>query len=308
METNEEVAIVDVQGTELQILREKAQIDIQVSTARAYPRNVSECLKEAIFTATMDYETADSCTFALPRAGKIISGPSVRLAEIILQSWGNMRSETKVVEETDKHVVSESFSWDLQKNNAVKVTVKKSILQNVYENGRKTGKMTRMNEDMVTLYGNVANSIALRNSIFKVIPRAITDKVYQAVQVKIIGGEGEFENRLSATFKGFLIKYGKNESEVLGLISKSKLEDVTPGDLAVLIGIGTSLKNGDLTIESLFKQAPKTPEQKKSDLKQKQELDHEKLKEDISYQEESKKIDSELAAKENGIQGKIDMP
>lgn len=257
---DDEITEVTIQSTELQILREKAQIDIQVSTARAFPRNVKECLDEAIFTATMDYETAESCTYAMPRAGKIISGPGVRLAEIILQSWGNMRADTKVVEETAKHVISESFTWDLQKNNAVKVTVKRSIMS-------KNGRMT---DDMITVTGNAANSIAFRNSVFKVIPRAITDKVYAAVQVKIIGGEGEFDKRLQDTLKAFKSKYDRTKEQVFSLINRTDIKDVTPGDLAVLIGIGTSLKSGELTIENLFKELAKSAEQKKEELRERQ--------------------------------------
>ena len=260
MENGLEIMVQEVPATEIMILREKAQIDTQVATARAFPRLVKQSLDEAVMMATMDYETAESCNYSLPRGGKIIQGPGVRLAEILLQSWGNMRADTKVIEETTKHVVSESMVWDLQKNNAVKIAVKRSIMS----------KSGRMNEDMITVTGNAANSIAFRNAIFKVIPRAITDKVYAAVMVKLIGEEGDFQKKLRGILDAFKKKYEKDQNQVLSLIGKNMIKDVTPKDVVLLMGLGTALKDGALTIESLFKQPAKTGEEKKEDLKEKQ--------------------------------------
>lgn len=295
----DEITTVEVLGTELQLLREKAQIDIQVSTARAFPRDIKQCLENALFTATMDIETASTCTYAVPRAGKAITGPSVHLAKIILQSWGNMRAEAKVVEETSRHVISEGYAWDLQNNVAVKVTVKRSIMQN-------KGK-DRMADDMITVTGNAANAIALRNAVFTVLPKAITDKVYNAVQAKIIGDEHKFNVRLKKVIEGFKNTYQKDEPEVLALVGKDNRSQIKPADLVVLIGIATAIQDGDTQLDNVFKPAVKTTEEKKADLKEKQELDLEKKKEDISYNEESAKLDAELA-KEAGVQGKIEMP
>lgn len=267
MENTEEMQITQIDANDMQlILREKAQIDVQVATSKAFPRSVQASLEEAIFTATMDYETAESCNYALPRGGKLITGPGVRLAEILLQSWGNMRAETKVIDQTSKHIISEAFAWDLQKNNAVKVTVNRSIMT----------KSGRMNDDMITVTGNAANSIAFRNAVFKIIPRAITDKVYAAVMVKIIGEEGDYQKKLKSVLDAFKKKYDKNQTEVLTLIGKSQIKDVTPKDMVLLLGLGTALKDGALTIESLFKQPAKSADDKKADLKARQEAEKEK--------------------------------
>ena len=62
----------------------------------------------------MNQETAQSCSYALPRGGKPITGPSVHLAKIIVSNWGNMRTEAKVVQITDKQVISRGTCWDLE--------------------------------------------------------------------------------------------------------------------------------------------------------------------------------------------------
>jgi len=254
-----EVAIV---GSELQVLREKMAIDIQVSTARAFPRDIKRALENSIFTATMDIETASTCTYSVPRGGKAITGPSVHLAKIIMQNWGNFRGETKVVEEGAKTVTSEAVAWDLETNVAVKVTVKRSIMQ---DRGTK-----RMSEDMITVTGNAANAIALRNAVFSVIPKAITDKVYDASQKKIIGDDQNFNKRIKDVLSGFKKVYGKEESQVLALVGKKEVSQITKGDLVVLIGVAQALKDGDVTPDLVFK-VNKTGEEKKADLKSNQD-------------------------------------
>ena len=152
---------------------ERANIDIQVSTAKQYPRSISRCANNAVALVTMDKDTAQSCGYALPRGGKPITGPSVHLAKIIAQQYGNLRAEAKVVEITDKQVVSRGTAWDLENNYAVSFEVRRSI---VGKNGN------RFSDDMITVTGNAANSIAYRNAIFGIVPKSITDKAYKAAQ------------------------------------------------------------------------------------------------------------------------------
>ena len=80
---------------------EKANVDVQVSTAKQFPRNVTRAIQNSIVMATIDPETAQMMRYALPRGGKPITGPSVHLAKLIVSNWGNIRAEAKVVQITD---------------------------------------------------------------------------------------------------------------------------------------------------------------------------------------------------------------
>jgi len=261
MENNsEEIQIMPLEGVEMQILRDKASIDIQVSTAHMFKRDITSCVNDALAMATIDVETAMTCGYSVPRGGKAITGPSVHLAKIIMQNWGNFRGEAKVINQTEKFVESEAIAWDLQKNVAVKVTVKRSIMTN-------SGKMK---DDMIIVTGNAANSIALRNAIFSVIPKAITDKIYRASQQKIIGDASEFAKKVKQVFTAFKKGYEQDEESVLKIVGKTQISQLTNDDLVTLIGVGQALKDGDTTPEIIFKKAEKTAEQKKEDLKAKQ--------------------------------------
>lgn len=226
---------------------ERANVDSQVATAKQYPRDLARSVNNSIAMATMDYATAQSCGYALPRGGKPITGPSVHLAKLIVSNWGNMRAEAKVVQITDKQVISRGTCWDLENNVATAFEVRRSI---VGKNGK------RFTDDMITVTGNAANSIAYRNAVFSVIPKAITDKVYQAAQ-HFITGDLSDEEKLVARRKKcidfFKDEYGINEKEVVMLCGKQTVNQIKADQIALLLGITQSLKDGDTTVDELMK-------------------------------------------------------
>ena len=225
---------------------ERANIDIQVSTAKQYPRSISRCANNAVAIATMDKDTAQSCGYALPRGGKPITGPSVHLAKIIAQQYGNLRAEAKVVEITDKQVVSRGTAWDLENNYAVSFEVRRSIIG---RNGN------RFSDDMITVTGNAANSIAYRNAIFGIVPKSITDKAYKAAQHLITGDLSDEEKlikRRDGAIKHFTDTYGITEEEVIKLCGKHTGNQIQADEIALLLGFAQSLKDGDTTVEELM--------------------------------------------------------
>lgn len=226
--------------------QDKAAIDVQISTAKAYPRNIKRSAENAIAIVTMDKETASTCTYSVPRGGKAITGASVHLAKILAQVWGNLRVEAKVISIDAKHITSEAVCFDLENNLAIKAQVKRSIMT----------RAGRMNDDMITVTGNAANSIALRNAVLSVIPRAIVDKVYNAAKQTITGDISDATKllkRRKQVLDGLMNTYSLTEKEVLSSIGKAAVDHITPDDLVVLIGIGQAIKDGDTTVDAAFK-------------------------------------------------------
>lgn len=226
---------------------DKANVDAQVSTAKRYPRNISRAVDNSIALATLDNETAQSMGYALPRGGKPITGPSVHLAKLVVSNWGNMRTEAKVVSVTDKEVISRGTAWDLENNVASAFEVRRKI----------TGKDgRRFNEDMITVTGNAANSIAYRNAVFAVVPKGIVDKIYKAAQKQITGDlsdEDKLIKRRANAIKFFNDEYAITEDEVLKLCGKQTVKQIKADEIALLIGIMQSLKDGDTTVDELMK-------------------------------------------------------
>jgi len=235
---------------------ERANVDVQVATAKQYPRNVQRAIDNSIAIATMDEETAQMCGYALPRGGKPITGPSVHLAKIIASNWGNLRTEAKVVQITDKQVISRGTCWDLENNVASAFEVRRSIV----------GKYGRFTDDMITVTGNAANSIAYRNAVFSVIPKAVTEKVYTATQRKMTGDLTDEEKLISARTKAVKFlenEYGIKEDEVVKICGKQTVNQIRAEEIALLRGVCNSLKDGDTTVDELMKPYRESKEAKK---------------------------------------------
>lgn len=226
--------------------QDKAQIDMQISTAKAYPRNLKKAIDNSTAIVTMDKETASTCTYSLPRGGKSITGPSVHLARILAQNWGNLRVEAKVTDIGHKQITSQAVAFDLENNLAIKVEVKRSIV----------GKYGRYNDDMITVTGNAANAIALRNAVFAVIPRNVVNKVYNAA-MRTITGDLSSEDKLKAarkkTLDHFKNTYEVTEAQILKAIGKVSVDHIQPQDIVTLTGINQAIIDGDTTVEEAFK-------------------------------------------------------
>jgi precorrin-6B methylase 2 len=233
--------------------QDKAAIDMQISTAKAFPRNIKRATENALAIATMDVATAQACTYSVPRGDKAITGPSIHLAKILYQVWGNLRIDAKVVAIDATHVTSEAVCFDLENNLALKVQVKRSII------GR-NGK--RFSDDMCTVTGNASNSIALRNAVLAVIPKPVVDRVYNAAKSTIMGDVSDktkLIGRRKQVFDGLKDTYGLTEKEILTAIGRAAIDHVTGDDLVILIGIGTAIKDGDTTLEQAFRPSSAAP-------------------------------------------------
>lgn len=117
-------------------------------------------------------------------------------------------------------------------------------------------KNGRQNDDMIVVTGNAANAIALRNAVFSVVPRGVVDKVYGEA-MKMITGDLSDETKLIKKRKTVVdaLKdaYSLTEEEVLNSVGKKNISHLTPEDIGVLIGFGTSIKNGDAEIDTIFR-------------------------------------------------------
>mgnify|MGYP001143043126 CR=1 FL=1 len=225
-----------------------ADVDVQVQTAKNFPRNMRRAIENALTIVTRSKTGASEYGYALPRAGKMITGPSVHLARVLAQTWGNLRVEARVVEVGGTTLTSEAVCWDLESNVAVKVSVKRSIMT----------KRGRMNDDMIVVTGNAANAIAFRNAVFSVIPKGVVDELYDAAQ-KTITGDLSDEKKLVAkrttVLKAMTDSFGVTEEEILAAIGKGSVAHIGKDEIAVLIGIGQAIRDGDTTVAEAFGRA-----------------------------------------------------
>jgi hypothetical protein len=260
----DEIKIIPMESTEISSYQEKASLDVQIATAKHYPRDIIQAKNDSIALATMDMATAESCGYSLPRGKTTIQGPSVHLARIIAQNWGNIRVEARVIDITSTQIVSQAVCFDLQKNYAVKVEVRRSIID-------KYGK--KYKDDMITMTGNAGNAISFRNAVFNVIPKNVVESVFKASKDMITGDLGS-ECKLKEKRNGWMAYYRKTykvtDDQILKLLKVNTIDGIKQDQIITLAGVAQSIKDGDTTIAEAFATKPdntKSVSDKKKDLK-----------------------------------------
>lgn len=227
----------------------KSEAEAQLDAAHRYRRSVTNFQLEAKTLATITPEVAEACIYSLPRDGKMITGPSVRLAEIIASSYGNLHVGARVVDDDGRFITAQGIAWDLEKNLRATIEVKRRITT---KNGR------RFSDDMVAVTGNAAASIALRNAIFRVVPRAYVDVIYEDVKRVAIGDARSLSSR-RADLLGRLATLGVSEERVLARLDIKGVADIGAEQIEVLIGLGTAIKDGTQTLDEAFPEPAPPP-------------------------------------------------
>lgn len=222
----------------------KAEIDLQIATAHAYPRSMANAIRNIISLATHDTAAATECIYALPRDGKAITGPSIRLAELIFQQWGNNRVASRIVavDRKEGFVEAEALYHDLETNSASGDRVRRSIKG-------KSGKI--FSPDMIIVTGNAARSIAKRNAILSGIPRPIWRQAFEKAQAAVRGDEKTLGARRIALLDAFGA-LGIKPATVFQLARVGGDVDIGLDQFVVLSGLYTALRNGEATVEDLL--------------------------------------------------------
>lgn len=257
LQTMEEqhVEVMQVNNAETLMALTKGEIDAQIATAKQYPRNLSRVLNNIETLATMDEDVAGSCFYTLRRkerdgSVKLIEGASVRMAEIVASSWGNLRTQARIIANDGKTITAQGVCHDLETNTAISVEVKRRITD-------KSGKT--YNEDMQIMTGNAACAIALRNAVFKVVPAALIKKTIDKAK-KVSLGESMTLETSRANMLAYFKTIGVDEKQIFDYLSVEKVDEIDTDMVVELRGLATAIKEGTTTVKEAFE--PKVDEKK----------------------------------------------
>ena len=220
----------------------RSELDVQIVTAKQYPRNLAQVLNNIETLATLDEDTAASCFYILRRQGKVIEGPSVRMAEIIASSWGNIRVQSRIIGNDGKMITAQGICHDLESNYAVSSEVKRRITDK-YGN--------KFSEDMQVVTGNAAAAIAMRNALFKVVPMAVVKKVIEKAKSVSIGKSISLEESRKKMMEYFS-KIGVDQKHIFDYLSVTKIEEINTDMVVELRGLANAIKEGTTTVEETF--------------------------------------------------------
>lgn len=222
--------------------REAAAWGQMFELAQKYPRKIGQCVDEAKSIATVSQEAAESCFYALPRDGKLITGPSIRLAEIMQHTFGRIVVRAHVLQVAYRHVTVIGEATDLERLVMASAEVQRRITKS---NGQ------RYNEDMINTTINAAQSIAIRNALFRIIPRPLVQEVERAARKVAVGEAQTHEHRRQIALNK-LGKVGIDERRVLHALGRDSVREITADDLLALTRSIEQAIRGDAELSRLF--------------------------------------------------------
>lgn len=234
--------VEEIQPTALMQL-EKASIDMQVATAHQFPRSVAQFQRRAIDMATLDDETAESCLYKRPvGGGKMAEGKSVRMAEIVGASYGNLRVAARIIEQSERQVIVQGVAHDLESNFLASTEVVESTV-------KRDG--TPYDERMRIVVAKAAMAKARRDATFQVVPAAMCKSVENACRQLLFGNEKSIGERRDLA-KAYISKLPIKKERVFDALKIKGYEDIGAEQLEVLTGLRNAMKSNDITLDEAF--------------------------------------------------------
>lgn len=245
IEMDDDLAIAD--RTTMAMDLQRAEIDTQVATAHKYPRSITKVVRNVTSLATISRAAAEKCMYALPRGGKPITGPSIRLAEIVFSQWGNARGGARIVhvDKQNGFVEAEGIFHDLETNSATTKRVRRRIFD-------KNGKV--FSDDMILVTGNAACSIAFRNAVLSGVPEAIWSEAYEQALKTMKGDAKTLPERREAALRA-MAAFGLKPDQVWQILGIGGEKDFGLDQIVVIGGLHNALKEGETTVEALLADA-----------------------------------------------------
>lgn len=239
--------IIEVKQADMLQAINRAEVDIQIATAKQYPRDLHAVLNKIATYATMDRETAEDCFYVLRRkdasgADTVIEGLSVRMAEIIAGAWGNLRVQTRIIGNDGRTITAQAICHDLETNVAVSKEVKRSIV---------TKKGYTYSQDMQVVTGNAAAAIAFRNAVLTVIPKAVTKRVINEVKQVALGQSIDLETSRQNII-AYFGKLGVTTEQLFAYLGIKKIEEIDKEAVFELRATANAIKEGTTTVQEAF--------------------------------------------------------
>lgn len=256
--------------------REIEEVKGQIFMAKQFPRNIFQS-EQRILENCKRKTLAEQAVYRYPRGGQSVEGPSIRLAEVLAQNWGNLAYGVKELEQKNGESVALAYAWDLETN------VRQEKVFTV-PHTRHTRNGVKKLTDPRDIYELVANNGArrLRACILGIIPGDIVDEAVEACNQTMLGNsETPLRDRISQMLTGFKENYGVTQAQIEEYAGYNA-DAFTAYDLNSFIKIFNSLKNGMSKKEDWFEKGKKEPSKLAAG------LNEEAKKEDAAPQEEVK--------------------
>lgn len=223
-----------------------AEVQASMAIAKRFPRDEFAAYTR-IMNACKRPSLAENAAYAYPRGGTTVTGPSIRLAEVLANAWGNIDYGYREVGSGPGYTDVEAYAFDKESNSRSCRTFRVSHI-------RSTKQGNKNLTDPRDVYELVANQASrrIRACILQIIPGDVTEEAMKACEstIKKTGGDAPLVDRvrkMAAVFQ----EYGVT-TEMLERRLGHNLNATIEQELVQLRRIYTSIKDGAAKREEFF--------------------------------------------------------
>lgn len=165
--------------------RQAQEVQAAMVIAKKFPRDEIAAY-DRIMKACKRRDLASHAVYVYPRGDATVEGPSIRLAEVLAQQWGNIDFGVIELEQGYQESTVMAYAWDLETN-----TRQTKIFHVPHKRHTRTGSYAL--KDPRDIYEMVANNGArrLRACILGVIPGDIVDAAVKACGKTLENDDGK---------------------------------------------------------------------------------------------------------------------
>ena len=228
--------------------REMAEVQGMIVLAKQFPRDEKRAL-DKIINACSRPGLAEVAVYEYARGGTPVTGPTIRVAEMIAQCWGNIQFGIRELEQRNGESTVEAFAWDLETN-----TRQSKVFQVPHLRHTKMG--TTVLKDPRDIYEMVANQGArrLRACILGVVPGDVVEAATEQCELTMKTKVDITPDSLKAMVEKFA-EFGVTKEQIEARIQR-RLDTITPAQFVNLRKIYNSLKDEMSKSEDWFAVAP----------------------------------------------------
>ncbi len=242
---------MSVMGTS-EVQKNIAEVQASLQIAKMFPRDpVKAC--DNILNACTRPTLASVAVYQYARGGTSISGPSIRLMEIIKAQWGNIQSGWRELSNDGNVAVLQAYAWDVETNAREERTFSVPL-------ERYTKKGSYKLTDPRDIYELEANNAArrVRACLQAILPGDIIEQAVRQCNITMqaqVDTSPESIKKLLGAFAEFHVTKEMIEERI-----QRRIETILPAQFLQLRQIYVSLNDGVGKVEDYFTVAPSAPQ------------------------------------------------
>lgn len=227
----------------------------KLQVAKSFPRDENLAYSK-IMQACSRQAFAKSALYAYPKGGQQVTGPSIRMAEMLIRAWGNCESGLKELSQRNGESEMMAYTWDYETNTMF-------VKNFTVKHERKARGSTTTLTDQRDIYELTANNGSRRQraTMLAAIPDYIVEDAVSAVRKTLAGDNDE---PIADRIRKMVAAFGKLgvKSDHIAKHVGHDIDLIDADELVDLMGVYNSIKSGDFKASQYFSELKKEePEQ-----------------------------------------------